>query len=319
VRRRFAARLGQSIVVTYVVATIAFFVIRLTPGEPFSYTARPMPPAILAQLRTEFGYDRPVIEQYGRYLANVAHGNFGWSFVKGDRVSTVIAQALPRTLLLAGTALALSFVLGVVLGVLQAARGGWFDRVTNGVLLLFYSLPDFWGALMILTVFTSWWRLLPSGGIVDPVMHEYYSTGRAFLDRLEHLVLPVLSLTVLSLAAVTRYQRAAMLDVMPSEFIRAVRAKGVPERALVWRHAFRNALTPMVTILGLMLPGFLGGAVFVERIFSWPGLGSLATGAIAAHDYDLVTATVVVGAVIVVVGNLLADLLHAAIDPRVRE
>ena len=317
--RRLVARLGQSIVVAFIVATIAFFVVRDAPGDPFSYEARSLSPGVREQLRKQFGYDQPVLIQYLRYLSNVARGNFGWSFTKGTFVSAALAEAIPRTLLLASVALALSFAIGVALGVMQAARGGWFDRVSSGILLFFYSLPDFWGALMILTVFTSWWQLFPAGNIVDPTLHEYMPPWGAFVDRVKHLVLPVASLTIVSLAGVARYQRAAMLEVLPSEFIRAARAKGVSERALVWRHALRNAATPMVTILGLMLPAFLGGTVFIEKVFSWPGLGSLATGAVEGRDYDLVTATIVVGAVIVLIGNLLADLLHAAIDPRVRE
>jgi peptide/nickel transport system permease protein len=317
VRRRFAARLAQSIVVTFIVATIAFVAIRAAPGDPFSYDR--LSPRERDNLRHQWGWDRPMPEQYVRYLANIARGDFGYSFVKQEPVSTALAQALPRTLLLACTALVLSFALGVGLGVMQAARGGWFDRVSSAVILIFYSVPDFWGALVMLTIFGSWWRLFPPGDMVTAVEHDYMAAWPAFLDRLRHLILPVASLTLLSLASIARYQRAAMFDVLPSDFIRTARAKGVSERGLIWRHAFRNALTPMVTILGLTLPAFLGGAVFIERVFNWPGLGSLAAGAIEARDYDLVTGTVIVGAVLVIVGNLLSDLLHAVIDPRVRE
>jgi len=320
VGRRFAARLAQSVVVIFIVATIAFFVIRAAPGDPFSFapSGKPMPMDVQQSLRREFGYDKPVAVQYVLYLRNAAHGNFGWSFNKNERVQSVLAAAVPRTLLLAGIALVLSFAIGAALGVLQAARGGWFDRSTSGVLLFLYSLPDFWGALMIMTVFTYWWRVFPSGDIVD-VMHDYLAPWPAFVDRVRHIVLPVASLTLLSLAAIARYQRAAMLEVLPSDFIRTARAKGVSECSIVWRHTLRNALTPMVTVFGLMLPAYLGGVVFIETVFNWPGLGTLATDAIGARDYDLVTATVVVSAVIVVIGNLAADLLHAAVDPRVRE
>jgi peptide/nickel transport system permease protein len=141
----------------------------------------------------------------------------------------------------------------------------------------------------------------------------------AFVDRIRHLILPALSLTLLTMAAIARYQRSAMLEVLPADYIRTARAKGLSERHIVWRHAFRNALTPMITLLGLLLPALLGGALFVEKVFSWPGMGMLAAGAIAGRDYDLVTATVVIGSVMVVIGNLLADVLHMAIDPRVRE
>jgi peptide/nickel transport system permease protein len=186
-------------------------------------------------------------------------------------------------------------------------------------LLFFYSLPDFWGALMVLLIFAYWWPILPAGNIVDPVMHEYMSGWDAFVDRLRHLVLPAVSLTLLTMAGVSRYQRAAMLEVLPADFIRTARAKGLPEREIIWRHALRTALTPMVTQLGLLLPALLGGALFVEKVFSWPGMGMLAAGAIDARDYDLVTATVVVGSVMVVLGNVVADLLHIVVDPRIRE
>lgn len=317
-RRRFAARLAQSIVVTFIVATIAFFVIRAAPGDPFSYTAKPLPAAVRQRLREEAGYNRPLLVQYVRYLANIAHGNFGWSFGKDEEVSKVLARAIPRTLLLAGVSLVLSFLIGGALGVMQAARGGWFDRSASAVLVFFYSLPDFWGAFMIMTIFSAWWQILPSGNIVEPVLHDYMSGWMAFMDRVRHLILPAGSLTILSLASIARYQRAAMLEVLPLEFIRAARAKGASERTVIWRHALRNALTPMVTILGLLLPAFIGGAVFVEHVFSWPGLGSVATDAIGSRDYDLVTATVVVGAVFVVIGTLIADVLHTLIDPRIR-
>ena len=319
-RRRLVARLGQSLIVVFIATTISFFVIHTAPGDPFSYESANVTPAVRAQWRTQFGYDKPLLEQYARYLSSVARGRFGYSVKWREPVAAVLRDAIPRTLLLAGLALALSLVLGVVIGVAQAARrGSWFDRLSSAVLLVFYSLPDFWGALMALYIFSVWWRLFPVGGVVDPVLHDYMSPGAAAVDRLRHRVLPVASLTLLIMAGITRYQRAALLDVLPSDYIRTARAKGLPERAVVWRHALRGALTPMVTLLGVMFPALLGGAVFVETVFQWPGMGYIATTAIGALDYDVVTATVVVGSIMVVVGNLLADVLHAALDPRVRE
>jgi peptide/nickel transport system permease protein len=187
------------------------------------------------------------------------------------------------------------------------------------VLLLFYSLPDFWLALIALLAFAYWWPVLPAGGIVDPVLHDYMSGGAAFADRLRHLILPALTLTLLTAAGLARYQRTAMLEILPSDYIRTARAKGVPERQVIWRHALRTALTPLITLLGLTLPALLGGALFIEKVFSWPGMGMIAADAIGSRDYDLVTATVIVGSLLVVAGNLLADLLQMAIDPRVRE
>ena len=170
-----------------------------------------------------------------------------------------------------------------------------------------------------LLVFGFWFRLLPQGYMTNPTLHDYFTPWGKFLDVAKHLVLPAATLTLITIAAIARYQRAAMLEVLPADYIRTARAKGLPERAIVWRHALRNALTPMITVLGLLFPVLLGGALFVEKVFSWPGMGDLTARAIEGRDYDLVTASVIVGSVMVVVGNLIADLLQAAVDPRVRE
>ena len=318
-RRHIVARLGQSLIVILIVTTISFFVIRTAPGDPFSYTSATLTPAIRDHWREQFGYDRPLPEQFVRYLGSVARGQLGYSFTKRETVSRALAEAVPRTLLLVGIALSLSVLFGVIIGVLQATRrNSWLDRGSSAVLLTFYSLPDFWAALMISLLFGIWWHVLPPNYMVDP-FHDYMGPWDAFVDRVRHLILPVATLTLLTMAAIARYQRSAMLEVLPAEYIRTARAKGLSERAIVWRHAFRNALTPMVALLGLLFPALLGGALFVERVFSWPGMGLLASEAIGGRDYDLVTATVIIGSVMVVVGNLLADLIHMAIDPRVRE
>lgn len=318
--RRLAARLGQSLIVVVIVTTISFFVIRAAPGDPFSYDGANITQAVREHWRHQFGYDRPLAEQYGRYVVSVLHGELGYSFQYGEPVTAAIRDAVPRTLLLAGLSLALSFAIGIAVGVMQAVRrDGWFDRVSSAVLLVFYSLPDFWLALVVLMLFAYVWRVLPPGNIVDPVLHDYMTGWTAFADRLRHMILPVGSLTLLTTAAIARYQRAAMLDVMPSDYVRTARAKGLPEGQVVWRHALRNALTPLVTMLGILFPALLGGALFVERVFSWPGMGLLAANAIGARDYDLVTATVVVGSIMVVIGNFIADLLQMILDPRVRE
>ena len=319
-RRQIVARLAQSLIVVFIVTTISFFVIRSAPGDPFSYDLPSITPTVREHWREQFGYNRPLPEQYTKYLASVAHGQFGYSLGRHQPVSAALAETIPRTLLLAGLSLGLSFALAIAIGVAQAVRrDGSFDRITSAVLLFFFSLPDFWAALMALLLFTYWIPILPSGGIVDPVMHDYMSGWPALVDRLRHLVLPVLTLSLVTIAGLARYQRSAMLEVLPSDFIRTARAKGLTEREVIWRHALRAALTPMITLLGLGLPALLGGALFIERVFSWPGMGLLAANAIGARDYDLVTATVIAGSVMVVIGNLVADLVHMAIDPRVRE
>jgi peptide/nickel transport system permease protein len=320
VRRQIAARFAQSLIVVLIVTTISFFVIRSAPGDPFSYDAPGVTPAVQSYWRHQFGYDRPIIEQFLRYAASVAHGQLGYSLGRHEPVSEALAETIPRTLLLTGLSLALSFALAIAVGVMQAVkRDGWFDRLSSSLLLFFYSLPDFWGALMILLIFSYWLRLLPAIGIVDPVMHDYMGGFAAFIDRLKHLILPVGAFTLLQTAGFARFQRAAMLEVLPSDYVRTARAKGLTERQIIWRHALRTALTPMITLLGLSLPALLGGALFIEKVFTWPGMGLLAANAIGGRDYDLVTATVIAGSVLVVIGNFVADLVHMALDPRVRE
>ena len=319
-RRYIAARLVQSLIVVLLVTTISFFLIRLAPGDPFSFVGDfPMSAATREQLRAQYGYDRPVPEQFLLFLGNVAAGRLGYSHSMHRDVGSVIAGAVPRTLLLMGIALLASFALGIAVGALQAVRrGSWLDRATSGFLLLFYSIPDFWLALMALLAFAYWLPIFPAGGMIDQVMHDYMSFGERVRDVIAHLVLPSLTLALLSAAGVARYQRAALLDVLPQDYVRTARAKGLAEHDVVLKHALRNALLPVITLLGLSLPALVGGAFFVEKVFAWPGMGYIAAKAIEARDYDLVTGTVIVGGIMVALGSLLADLLYAAADPRLR-
>jgi peptide/nickel transport system permease protein len=234
-------------------------------------------------------------------------------------VRDVIADAIPRTLLLVGVSLACSFVLGIGVAVLQAQRlGSARDRWLGRILLLLYSVPDFWLALVVLLLFAYRIPVLPAGGLVDPVLHEYLPFGRRVLDRLSHLLLPVLSLTLLTSAVIARYQRASLVEVLHSDWMRTALAKGLSWRHAVRRHALRNALLSTITLVGLSLPALAAGAVFVEKIYTWPGMGMLTVDAIGSRDYPLITAGVLVISIAVVIGALLADLALAAADPRVR-
>jgi peptide/nickel transport system permease protein len=321
VRRYLWGRLLQAASVVFLVTTLAFLLVHLAPGDPLGAALADsrVTPAIRAQWRAEFGLDRPVGEQYLRWVANVPRGELGYSLSKGRPVRDVLAEALPRTLLLVGLALAFSFVLGIAVGVLQAERaGGARDRWLGRGLLLLYSLPDFWFALVVLLLFAYRIPILPAGGIVDPVLHDYLSFGGRLLDRVRHLVLPVLTLTLLTTAVIARYQRSALLAVMPSDWMRTALAKGLSWRAAVRRHALRNSLLSTITLVGLSLPAMAAGAVFVEKVFTWPGMGLVTVHAIGARDYPLITASVLVISIVVVVGALLADLAVAAADPRVR-
>ena len=318
-RRYVAGRLLQSLVVVLLVATASFFLAHLAPGGPCASEDPRVTSQVRAHCEAQFGLDRPIPEQYVRYLAGLTRGDLGYSFSRRIPVSEALAAALPRSLLLMGVAIALSILAGVKLGVYQATRRGRpSERVLSGLSLFFYSLPEFWLAMMALVLFAHWLPVFPAGGMVDATMHDYLGFWARVWDRLRHLTLPAVTLTLLATAAVARYQRAAMLEVAELDFVRTARAKGLPERVVFGRHALRNALLPVITLLGLMLPTLVGGAVFVERVFSWPGMGLLAAEAIGARDYPLITATVAVAGVMVAIGSLLADLLYAVADPRVR-
>lgn len=316
-----ASRLAQALVIVAIVATIVFVLIHVAPGDPFSAAIdNPnVTEAIRAHWRAQYGLDRPIAEQYVRYLGSVARGDMGWSFSMQRPVADVLADALPNTLLLAGTALVIGFVAGIALGVVQAQRAGSrTDRALSAVTLFFYAMPDFWLALMIMLLLAYWIPVFPVAGAVDPVLHDYLGLAGRIADRARHLVLPALTLALLVAAAVARYQRAELVRVLPEEFVRTARAKGASERRVMLRHALRNALLPTVSLLGLMLPVLFTGAVFVERVFAWPGMGWVVLNAVATRDYPLVTAGVIVAAATVAAGSLLADVLYAVADPRVR-
>jgi peptide/nickel transport system permease protein len=321
VRRFVAGRLAQAAIVVLLVTTVTFVLVHLAPGDPIAATfdSSRVPETVRQQWRQAFGLDRPLGEQYLRWRSNAAHGELGWSFTFREPVRNAIADALPYTLLLVGLSLMLSFALGIVVAVLQTERpGGRRDRWLGRILLLLYSVPDFWLALVILLIFAYRLPLFPPSGVEDPVLHRYMSPFGRLIDHVRHLVLPVTTLTLLATAAISRHQRSALMEVMPSDWMRTAIAKGLSHRQAVRRHALRNALLPSITLAGLYLPALAAGALFVEKVYSWPGMGLLAANAITARDYPLITAAVLVTSVAVAVGALLADVAAAAADPRIR-
>jgi peptide/nickel transport system permease protein len=314
-------RLAQGAVIVAIVAAITFALIHLAPGDPFSAVMdNPnVSEKVRETLRAQYGLDRPLPEQFVRYVNSLGHGKLGWSFSHDRPVLEVLGTALPNTLLLMGVALFGSFALGILVALFQVARrGSVTDHVLSGVSLLFFSMPDFWLGILALLAFTYWLPIFPVGGAVDPVMHEYMGWAGRITDRLRHLMLPALTLTLLASAAVARYQRAALLDVLPADYIRTARLKGLTEREILRRHALRNALLPIITLVGLSFPALLTGAFFIEKIFAWPGMGYAVVNAIATRDYPLVVGGVIIGSIMVTLGSLLADLLYAWADPRIR-
>jgi len=306
-------------IIVGVVASIVFVLIHIAPGDPFSVAIdNPnVTETIRQRWRHEYGLDQPLGTQYIYYLANVARGNLGWSFSLRRPVVDVLAAALPNTILLTMIAIILGFLIGIWLGVVQAARAGSrSDRISTWITMFFFAMPDFWLALMILLLFAYWIPIFPVGGAIDPAMHDYMSLPQQIGDRLWHLVLPVFTLALLIAAEVARYQRGELLKILPEDYIRTAYAKGVPTRDVLMRHALRNALIPVINLAGLRLPLIFAGAVFVERVFAWPGMGWTIVNAVSTRDYPLVLAGVIVGSAAVAIGSLLADIMSRLADPR---
>ena len=320
--RYVAGRLGQAAVIVAIVATISFALIHIAPGDPFSAVMdNPnVSERVRATLRAQYGLDRPLPEQFIRYVGQLARGDLGWSFSHDRPVQDVLATTVPNTLLLMVIALVGSFALGILIALVQVARrGSAVDHALSGISLFFYSMPDFWLGILALLAFTYWLPLFPVGGAVDPVMHEYMGLGGRIVDRLRHLALPALTLIVLASAGVARYQRAALLDVLPADYIRTARLKGLTEREILRRHALRNALLPIISLVGLSFP--LSSPARSSSRRSSPGRGwdSRSSTPSARAIIPLVVGGVIIGSIMVTLGSLLADLLYAWADPRLRD
>lgn len=316
---RAIGRLLQTLLVVWAAASLAFVLLRSAPGDP--YAARldsfSVPEALRERWREQRGLDQPIAVQYVRWLRGIARGDFGWSSMSQRPVADVLRETLPRTLLLMSLALGTSVVLGMLIGAWQGTRSGSIgDDAVSTTSLLVYSMPEFWLALLLLQLFAQTLGWLPATGMVD-AMHNYMPAGERLWDRVEHLVLPWLALSLVGTAVFARYQRSSMREAWQEPYVRTARAKGLTDRG-VRRHAWRNALVPVVTVLGLVFPALLGGAVFVERVFSWPGMGHTTVLAVSARDYEFVTAAVVVGSTMTAIGSLLADWLVQWADPRTR-
>lgn len=324
--RRAVRRLAGAVPLALGAATLAFFLLQLAPGDPVDLLVGPRtPPEVAEQIRENYGLDDSVPVQYVRWLGQLAQGDLGTSVVYGRPVAEVIAEGLPTTLALSGLALLLAFVGGVVVGVVQALRRGTLlDTLLSLVTLVLYSTPSFWLALLLLLVFgylaaVQGWpvRFPMSGG--SSLDYGSLSIMERITDRLYHLALPVLCLVLILGSGIARFARSSVLEVARLDFVRTARAKGLPEGRVVVAHVLRNAMAPVVTLLGLYLPLLMGGAVFVEEVFGVPGMGMMLVGAVQGRDYLLVLGISLFFALAVIAGNLVADLLHAVIDPRVRD
>lgn len=311
-------RLGVSILILLVVSLVSFYILQVAPGDPVSmYLQAPfrqVPQAVIDSVRHELGLDRPVLVQYLHWLRNSTRGNLGYSINTHQAVSTLVAQALPNTLILMAVALGLGLILGLALGVYSAVRpNSWADGFLSAAATLGYAVPPFWAGLTLIYVFSFVWRVLPSAGMMDP-----FATHLTLGDLARHLVLPAGTLALREFAMWQRYQRDSLITVLHSDFIRTARAKGLSQARVLYKHAWRNSLAAIITLLGLSLSRLLTGSYIIESIFSWPGMGYLGIAAINNRDYPVVMAILMLSAVVTIAGNLLADIGCSLVDPRVR-
>lgn len=314
-----ARRLAQLVPVLLAIATLNFLLLHMAPGDAADIIAGQAghaTPEFVADLRREFGLDKPLYQQYLIYLGKLATFDLGYSVLYQLPVSELILGRLPATLALMVPALAIAVGLGVVFGVVAAKnRGGWLDNVVSVGALVVYATPVFWLGLMLIVLFSITLGILPSGGAGDVRASH---TGFAYaVDFARHLVLPVVTMALFYVAIYTRLMRASMLEVYSLDFITTARAKGVSERAIAWRHAARNALLPVVTLAGLQFGHLLGGSVLVETVFGWPGLGRLVFDSLQQRDLNLLLGILFVSSVVVVLANLAADLTYGFLDPRI--
>lgn len=307
-------RLLAAIPVLFGLTVIVFFIMKLIPGDPAtailgSYAT----PENVARVNAELGLDKPMLQQYIIWLSNILHGDFGRSYSLNKPVLDEVLGRFSATLILAGTALVLCSILGLVVGIVSAVRQfGWADRILTFIVLIGISTPSFFLGLLLILFFAVKTRLFPASG-----MYAIYGGG-GILDLIHHLTLPAITLAIVATGVIARLTRTSMLEVLRQDYIRTARAKGLSERKVVMKHAFKAALVSVVPVIGIQAGFVLGGAVYIETVFQWPGIGSMLVTAISTRDLLLVQGGVLVVAASYVIFNLIADAVQTMLDPRLR-
>ena len=314
----FVRRALAGLAVVVGVVTLMFFLIRLAPGDPALLLVGPTATQEqVAAQRKALGLDLPLPQQYAAWLGRFVRGDWGTSIATGRPVRAMISNAWPATVSLVGLSLLLSYLIGIAVGAVQATRGGRLDTTLSVVTVTLFALPGYWLGLMLVMVFTYWARLLPAFGAAG-FDADFLTGWDRVADRLRHLALPLATLTLIGIGGTARFVRGAMLDVRDAPHVAVARAKGLSPIQVTLRHVLRNALIPVLTLLGLSLPALFSGAVFIEAIFAWPGVGRVMVEAVVARDYPVIMAATAVSAMLVVLGNLMAEALTAWADPRLR-
>jgi peptide/nickel transport system permease protein len=319
--RVLLGRVVQGLLLVLAVVVLNFVLVHAAPGDPVETIAGAsggMSPELMAELRSQYGLDRSLPVQLGVYLKRVASGDLGYSYFFNLPVTQMILERLPATLLLVLCSVLLAFLVGTLLGVLSARKpNGWLSQGITVLSMVGFAAPVFWTGMMLVLVFAAWWPILPVSG-----MRSADSSGAGgladVLDVLHHLVLPAFTLAIVYLAQYSRLSRSSMLDVLSADYIRTARAKGLAESLVLYKHALRNALLPVITMLGLQFGNVLAGAVIVETVFNWPGLGRLAFDSVLRRDYPTILGVLLFSAIVVVVMNILTDLAYRLIDPRIK-
>jgi peptide/nickel transport system permease protein len=313
-------QLANAIGLLFAVLVLNFCLIHAAPGDPAMVIAGEMGGAsadVIAALRIKYGLDKSLFEQLFTYMSKVVTGDFGFSYYFNEPVVSLILQRIPATLYLVIAALVMSVVIGTLLGVVSARKpNGLFSQGVTVIALAGYAAPVFWTGLMLLLLFGSVWPILPVSGMIDVVRPK---TGLAHvLDIIQHLILPSTTLALVFIAQYSRLARVNMIDALTADYVRTARAKGLPETIVIGKHALRNTLIPIVTVAGLQFGHLFAGAVLVETVFSWPGMGRLVFDSILRRDYPTLLAVLFFSAVLVMAANIVTDLVYRLIDPRIR-
>lgn len=313
-------RILISLILILGITFISFLIIHIAPGDPTTlFSMNPnVSPEALAHLRHSYGLDKPVLVQYILWLKSLIRGDMGISLIYHRNVLSVILERVPATLLLMSISLFIALIISIIIGLIAGLHTeSLFDKFTAAISYFSVSMPGFWFAIILLYFFYYKWQILPAAGMTS--MGIVFSSKNAeFIDKINHLILPATVLIIGDIGLLSRYIRSKVIDVASSEFVTAARARGIQEHKIVLKYVLRNTLLPLITILGMTLPALFSGAAITERIFSWPGMGWLTFEAIFKFDYPLIMGVLLISSILVVLGNLLADIFYSIADPRIR-
>jgi peptide/nickel transport system permease protein len=302
-------RFGQSIVLILIVTIITFFLMNLAPGGPSSMMRLDATEEERQAIAEQLGLNDPVVVRYGNWLVNAFQGDLGLSLSSGEPVMDRIMERVPYTLQLAVWTILISVIVGIILGILSAKkRNKWQDHVINFGSVIGLSVPSFWLAIMFILLFSVQLGWLPSSGV----------GGASLMEQFTSSLMPVIILSTATLPTIVRFTRSSMLEVVSQNFIRTSRAKGLKERVVIYSHALRNALIPVISIIGVLIPRLLSGTVIVESVFGWPGIGRLIVEAAEGRDYNLVMGVTVIVTIVVIISNFIVDIIYSKVDPRVK-